>query len=322
MHKNICKIGDCLFNCVRGVSPVEIYLDIIVLENIVVNYLILMVTAKFSKCRTSSLRLFLGALAGALYLALMILMPGMKVYTTILSKIMLSFAMVAITFNIDKIVTFIKTLAMFYAATFIFAGAGFALMFFNSGGGIVRNGVIITSMPLLGTKWSEILLALALTLIILRIFRDIVQSRISREKLLVRLLISFDRKSIGLFALVDTGNSLYDPLTNSPVVVVEFNAIKDILPDEIRGIFEKDRENDLGAVTDTISGTKWFSRFRLIPFTSLGKENGMLIGFRPDYIEIDNDNHTKGIKDVIVGIYNRSLSRNEKYKALLNPELI
>ena len=322
MHRNICKIGDCLFECARGVLPVEIYLDIIVLENIVVNYLILMVTAKFSKCGTSSLRLFLGALTGALYLALMILMPGMKVYTTVLSKILLSFAMVAITFSIDRISTFIKTLAMFYAATFIFAGAGFAFLFFNRGGGIVRNGVIITSMPLLGTKWSEILLALALTLIILRIFRDLVQSRISKDKLLVRLLISFDRKSIGLFALVDTGNSLYDPLTNTPVVVVEFDAIKDILPAEIRSIFEKDRENDLGAVTDTISGTTWFSRFRLIPFTSLGKENGMLIGFRPDYIEIDNDNQTKGIKDVIIGIYNRPLSRNEKYKALLNPELI
>jgi stage II sporulation protein GA (sporulation sigma-E factor processing peptidase) len=301
---------------------VEIYLDIIVLENIVVNYLILMVTARFSRTRTSSLRLFLGALAGALYLALMILLPGMKIYTTVLSKVLLSFAMIAITFYLDRISTFIKTLALFYAVTFLFAGAGFALLFFNNGGGIIRNGVIITSLPLLGAKWSEILLALALTLIILRIFRDLIQSRLVKDKLLVQLLISFDSKAIGLYALVDTGNSLFDPLTNTPVVVVEFSAIKDILPAEIRSIFEKDRENDLGAVTDTISGTPWFSRFRLIPFTSLGKENGMLIGFRPDYIEIDNDHQRKGISDVIVGIYNRALSRNEKYKALLNPELI
>lgn len=300
----------------------EIYLDIIVLENIVVNYLILMVTARFSKNRTSSLRLFLGALTGALYLALMILLPGMKIYTTVFSKILLSLAMVAITFYIDRISTFIKTLAMFYATTFIFAGAGFALLFFNRSGSVVKNGVIITSMPLLGTKWSEILLAFALTLIILRIFKDLIQSRFIRDKLLVRLSISFDCKAIGLYALVDTGNSLFDPLTNTPVVVVEFNAIKDILPEEIRSIFEKDRENDLGAVTDTISRTTWFSRFRLIPFTSLGKENGMLIGFKPDYIEIDNDNQRKGISNVIIGIYNRALSRNEKYKALLNPELI
>jgi stage II sporulation protein GA (sporulation sigma-E factor processing peptidase) len=48
----------------------------------------------------------------------------------------------------------------------------------------------------------------------------------------------------------------------------------------------------------------------------------MLIGFRPDFIEIDRDNEKKGISDVIVGIYNKTLSKNEKYKALLSPELM
>jgi stage II sporulation protein GA (sporulation sigma-E factor processing peptidase) len=149
-----------------------------------------------------------------------------------------------------------------------------------------------------------------------------IQNKFVKEKLLVQLLISFDRKEAGLYALVDTGNSLFDPLTNSPVVVVEFNAIKDILPLEIRRIFENDCEKDLEKLTELISGTPWLSRFRLIPFTSLGKENGMLIGFRPDFIEIDSENQRKDIRDVIVGIYNRTLSRNAEYRALLNPDLI
>lgn len=299
-----------------------VYLDIIVLENIVINYLILMVTARFSKSRTSSLRLFLGALAGALYLALMFLLPEMEFLTGVLSKILLSVVMTAITFSVDRVMDFVKTLALFYAFTFIFAGASLALLYLGEGGGIVKNGVIITSVPLLGTKWSLLVLAFSVTLIILRIFKDLVQGRLSKEKLTVQLMISFDSKVTGLYALVDTGNSLYDPLTNTPVVVVEFSAIKEILPQEIRDIFEKDNENDLAALTESISGTPWFSRFRLIPFTSLGRENGMLIGFRPDYIEIEEENRRKGIRDVIVGIYNRALSRNEKYKALLNPELI
>ena len=29
-------------------------------------------------------------------------------------------------------------------------------------------------------------------------------------------------------------------------------------------------------------GEDYISRFRLIPFSSLGKQNGMLIGFKPD----------------------------------------
>ena len=87
-------------------------------------------------------------------------------------------------------------------------------------------------------------------------------------------------------------------------------------------IFEESKENDLTSVTDIISNSQWYSRFRLIPFTSLGKENGMLIGFRPDYIEVDQENEKKGTSNVIVGIYNRSLSKGEKYRALLSPELI
>lgn len=300
----------------------EIYLDIVILENIVINYLILLVTAKFSKNMTSNLRLLLGSLLGAAYLVVMILLPDMKVYTTVLSKFLLSIAIVAVTFHFNRINIFLKSLAIFYAVTFLFAGAGFALMFFNRDWGIIRNGVLMTPMSFLNTKWSELLLAFAVTLIILRTVWDVIQNKFLREKLLVRLCITFDKKAKELFALVDTGNSLHDPLTNLPVVVVEFSAIKDLLPQDIRNIFEENSDNDLNIVTTAISGSDWFSRFRLIPFSSLGKENGMLIGFRPDYIEIGSESEKKGVHDVIVGIYNRALSRNEQYRALMNPELM
>ena len=301
---------------------VEIYLDIVILENIVINYLILMVTAKFSRSRTTNLRLLLGSVLGAAYLVVMILLPDMKVYTTVFSKLLLSVAMVAVTFHLSRLTVFFRTLAMFYASTFLCAGAGFALMFFNREWGVMRNGVLMTPMSFLNTKWSELLLAFAVTFFILRVIWDVIQNGFLREKLLVQLIISFDKKAIELFALVDTGNSLHDPLTNMPVVVVEFSAIKELLPLDIRGIFEKNSDNDLNAVTATISCSDWFSRFRLIPFTSLGKENGMLIGFRPDYIEIGTEDEKKDVQDVIVGIYNRALSRNERYKALVNPELM
>ena len=299
----------------------EIYLDVLILENIVINYMILAVTARFSRNRTSSFRLFLGALIGALYVIL-ILMPDMKIYTSVLAKIILSFVIVAVAFKPEKLLSYLKTLALFYVATFIFAGAGFALLFFNAKGGIVKNGIIMTSLPLLDTKWTQILLGLILAGIVTRVLWEIIQHWFIKEKVLVQLYISFDRKIIGLYALVDTGNALHDPITNMPVVVVEFEALKEILPEEIRSIFEKAGEDDLNSVSTAISQSAWFTRFRLIPFTSLGRENGMLIGFKPDYIEIDNENEKKDVSDVVIGIYNRSLSKNEKYKALLSPELI
>lgn len=297
----------------------DIYLDVLFLENIVMNYLILVMTARFSKNKVSSLRLFLGALIGASYVVVMVLLPGMKVYYTAFAKIVLSVVIVVVAFTPEKAVSLIKTLAIFYVATFLFAGAAFALVYFDQSGGFVRNGIVYVFWK---SKWTVLLLSILLVCIITRIFWEMIQIKIAKDKLRVRLKIVFGDRVTGMDALIDTGNSLHDPITNVPVVVVEYTAVKDILPQDIQRIFEESRENDLSSVTGIISASSWFSRFRLIPFTSLGKDNGMLLGFRPDYILIEAEHEEKGICDVIVGIYNRSLSRSRDYRALLGPELI
>lgn len=297
----------------------EIYLDILLLENLVINYLILYVTAKFSRVRVSTLRLFAGAIVGALYVIFIILQPGMKVYYTAFAKILLSVFIIAITFSPRKVLPFLKTLVIFYISTFIFAGAALAFLYFNQQGGFVRNGIIYVFGQSRGSLMSFGIVTVG---IIVKIFMEVIQSRINKDKLLIPVKIAFDNRIIGLPALVDTGNSLRDPLTNIPVMVVEFKALEELLPSEIRSIFENSKEDDLNCVTATISTSRWFSRFRLIPFSSLGKENGMLIGFKPDFIEVGEEEEKRDIKNVIVGIYNRSLSGNDKYKALLGPELV
>lgn len=296
----------------------EIYLDVLFLENLVMNYLILQLTAKFSKSKTSSLRLFLGSLLGASYVILLVLLPGIKVYYTTAAKIALSLAMVAVAFSPERFMSFFKTLAIFYVSTFIFAGGAFAFLYFSESGGFVKNGVVVAWRP----RWTQLFFGIITVGIIVRIFWEILQTKFAREKLLIPLKISFESRIIDLAALVDTGNSLHDPLSNMPVVVVEFKAIKDILPSEIQNIFEQSKENDLTSVTNIVAGSTWFPRFRLIPFTSLGKENGILIGFKPDYIEIGENEEKKGVSNVIIGIYNRALSKNEGYRALLSPELV
>ena len=283
----------------------KIYVDVLVLENVVINYLILLLTAKFAKNKTSHLKLFLASLVGALYVVLLLLFPNMKVYYSTTAKIALSMLIVAIAFSPSKLVPFIKALVTFYVSTFIFAGAAFAFFYFNQTGGFVKNGMVYVW----NSKWTSLFFAIITAGIIIRVFWDIVQQRLTKEKLLIPLKIAFENEITDLSALIDTGNSLYDPLTNSPVVVVEFNAIKHILPMEIQSIFDKSIEDDLTSVTRIVSDSSWLSRFRLIPFKSLGKENGMLIGFKPDYIEVGENTEKKGVTDVIVGIYNRALLR-------------
>ena len=61
---------------------------------------------------------------------------------------------------------------------------------------------------------------------------------------------------------------------------------------------------------------------RLIPFSSLGRENGMLVGFKPDSAYITENEAEREIGNIIVGIYNGRLAGDKSYSALLNPEII
>lgn len=294
----------------------EVYIDILLLENLVINYIILTLTKKFLKIDATRIKLFLGSLIGAIYVILLISFPDMKIYYTFISKIILSFLITAIAFSPKNLKQFLKILAAFYISTFIFAGAAFAFLYLNSSEGFVKNGIfyILWDFKITALIWSIIALW-----IVLRIFWDVFQSKFSNSRKMISLEIVFEENTTLVSALIDTGSFLKDPITNSHVVVVEFSAIKEILPIEINNIFE-DVEEDIIEITKKVSCSRWFNRFRIIPFNSLGTRNGLLLGFKPDYIKVKEE--CKNIKDVVVGVSRIALSSGGNYQALLSPELI
>ena len=101
---------------------------------------------------------------------------------------------------------------------------------------------------------------------------------------------------------IDSGNTLKDPLSKKPVIIVEKNIIEKIV----------DVEKLMGGDENL--------KIRLIPFKSIGKQNGMLIGIKPQYIKIKyNENQVK-TNNVIVGIYDKKISKN--YSALIGLEIL
>ena len=75
--------------------------------------------------------------------------------------------------------------------------------------------------------------------------------------------ISLDKKIVQIKAIIDTGNFLKEPITQTPVIVVEKQALEKIIPKYILNNIEeiiKGRDVDLG---------EYISKIRLIPFKSL-----------------------------------------------------
>lgn len=295
----------------------EVYLDMLILENLIMNYIILWVTAKFSKEQSTILRLFCSSLVGALYCTI-VFFPALRFFYTIIFKICLSFVLVVIAFSPWKLKQFIKILSIFYVVTFVFGGAAFGLFYFTNFGVILSNGVFyISNFPI-----KILIISTIISYIIIKFAWGAIQNRLSKENMYVIIDVTFEEKKVNLKGLIDTANSLYDPISNFPVIVVEYNAVENILPEDIREIFNKCRENDLSLISSVFSNSDWISRFRLIPFSSLGKENGMLIGFKPDNVSVDQIESRKELKNIIIGVYNRSLSKDKSYNALLHPEII
>src|SRR5690606_10850207 len=90
----------------------DVYLDVVFMENLVMNYLILWATGRFTRSSTWSLRLFLGAMAGAGYVVVLIIFPQIGFYGSIPAKFLLSLLIIAIAFSPKSIGVFFKTLAV------------------------------------------------------------------------------------------------------------------------------------------------------------------------------------------------------------------
>ena len=126
-----------------------------------------------------------------------------------------------------------------------------------------------------------------------------------------KLQIIVEDRVINIEAIIDTGNFLRDPITKTPVIVVEKEVLRGVLPDII-----------INNLPEIISGENidignYISKIRIIPFTSLGKENGLLIGIKADRVFINHNEESLNLNNVIIGIYNGILSKSNKYSALV-----
>jgi len=127
-----------------------------------------------------------------------------------------------------------------------------------------------------------------------------------------------------LNALVDTGNSLIDPISQSPVIIAEFDKIKHLLPLPVAELFQKDEQDDLIALAAGFTSGDFNTRIRMIPYSAIGK-SGVIVGFRPDKVEVVESYRggtlPPATKNVIIGICDFALSNNGEYHALMNPLL-
>ena len=293
-----------------------IYIDVVLIENILMNYIILFTTGLILKIKIKHLRLILASFIGAIY-SIIAYMGILEIYSSIVFKIILSIIIVYIAFNPQNIKKLWKDILIFYMVSFVFGGAAFALIYIVKPQDILmKNGLFLGTYPL-----KTVLLGAIVAFIIIITAFTVVKTKISKKDMYCQIKKKINGKYIKAKTMIDTGNMLKEPITNTPVVIVEHTLLYECMPKEILNNLENIIGGDFSQVPEDIR-KKYISKLKLIPYSSLGKQNGMLIGIKPETVKIITDEQEEERKNVIIGIYNKSLTKKGEYRALIGIELI
>ncbi|MFA5575981.1 MAG: sigma-E processing peptidase SpoIIGA [Tissierellaceae bacterium] len=285
------------------------------IENLLINYIILYIGKLMTKTEVKRVRIFIASAIAGLY-PFLLFTSSAYFFMNFLVKILVSVLIIKLAYGARSIRLFIKQFIAFYTISFIFAGASIGLYFFLAN---------LDHMPL---KFKDmvgnfparyLVLGISLGGIMIKDIFEYYGEKSIRNKEVFNIHLSLRGETVFIKMLNDSGNSLIEPISKLPVAIVEYHAISDILPPCIREVFDLEKESDFLYLESLIRKLGKDMTLRLIPFKSIGSSNGLLLGFKPDYIRLPSG---KKYRDIFVAIYNSKLSTDEQYRGLINLEII
>lgn len=288
-----------------------IYLDIVLFENIFLNFIIILSTAIIGKTKIKIIRNFLASLLGSIF-AIFNYIVNINWFYGIILKVIISILMMKIAFPKCNIKKTTKLLMFFYLVSFTFGGIAFMLLFFiNPKDIIVRKDHLVGVYPLKIAIVSGII-----GFLVFIIISKIIKNNLSKKSILCDIEIFYNGNAKKIKTMIDTGNLLKEPINKTDVVIVEKDSLESIVSKDV-----------LDNIQSILQG-KWLEsenlysyKIKLIPFSSLGNDNGLLIGFKPDYIKIYSEEECIR-NDILIGIYDGKLSKNNLYTSLIGLDVL
>lgn len=272
-----------------------VYLDMLVLINFTANYLLLLGAGRIAGAVLCRWRIALGAGIGALYAAVLFV-PGFSWLEAWPCKIVLGLLMPLIGYGHKN--RWLRITGCFFAASVALAGVILVIEMYGETALSLQNGVLYSSIDL-----RLLLLVFIACYYIMSLFFRRAGHRTNKE--LTMLKISVCGKCVVIPALIDSGHTLRDPMTNRPVVVADCKPFLCVFPD---GIDFRDPIGGLRTCTDCgVAGV------RLVPYRAVGVECGFLLAIRSESV-IAGD---KELGDLLVALSPNSVDAGGGYQALI-----
>ena len=276
----------------QEVVILEIYLDVMFLENFLMDYILLLLTGKILHKQKKAIGMLFAAMIGSGYsvCAGLLVMFRETEYITYgqgalqLINLAIAYVMVKCAYkNVNR------------KSACICVGTMLTLAFLSGG---VLSWAEQTFLAGVVSR-STVLLAVGTVLfgyLFLQRWTGAIRERMHYKKTNLPVILRLQGKQIGCRGLWDSGNSLREPITGRPVVIVEQGLLLR------HGIVEPEQ-------------------YFAIPYHAIGTQNGILKGVLADELEIPGQQGEKRWQKVMLGIYEGKISRQDEYQVILHPKL-
>ncbi len=250
-----------------------VYLDLVMLLNFLVDFLLLLGTNRLCGYPTGWGRAAIGAVVGGIYGG-MCMVPGFSFLGNFLWRLisLLLIGFLCFGFSVSG-----------FRRTLVFLLLSMAL-------GGIASGIGSCGV------WRALLGAAGLAALCFFGFQSCLGSRTY-----LPVELKYGKKHIHLTALQDTGNSLRDPVTGRPVLVISRDAAV-----KITGLSATHLSNPVETLAQSV-----LPGLRLIPYSSVGQPAGLLLALRIPDVKIGK---WKGSS--LVAFSPNSLSKEGAYEAL------
>ncbi len=260
-----------------------VYADVLIFLNVIVTYFILLATKSIAKAAAKTYKIILGALVGGIS-SLYIFLPQQSFLVEILLKLLFSAIITVIAFSAVPLKRYIRSVFSFYAVSFIYAGFMFSFWYIlKPKGMVINNGIVYFSV-------SPIVLILSTVVCYgVIIFAQNFYKRNDSNARKVAVRVSRGGSDFLFDCIVDTGNSLSDPLGSDKIIILSKSSACEIFGSE--GVEKLIRLSPSAK-----------EKFRVLPYkTALG--SGLMPAVKVDFAVAENiKNH-----NVLVGILNDEL---------------
>ena len=269
----------------EGGVLIVVYFDLLFLLNFGMNYWLLWATAILARRRVRPWQLCGSAALGAVAAFTWVLVPLTFTRELILKGVVAAL-MVALCFRPVTVSTLLKQTATLVALSAFSAGVTYAAALSHTSSGLsppsvgwylVAGGPLLLSLPL-RRMWSY--LAACVRVI----------------EAAGRFRFRVDGTTVELDAVLDTGNTLVEPFTCRPVVVVDTSLVAEHLPPRLREAIERWQEGDGEQISRLPDGV--IGRVTLIPYTTVAA-SGLMLAIRPEVCEVESRGGWHAIEAVV-----------------------